>query len=124
MHVDALAPQAALHEARDVGVLGREHLFERLEQHHLAAQAREARGDLHAGGAAPDDGQAGGQLGQRPCLLGADHAPAERHSRDRSGHRAGREDHGCGRIEVAVDANGGVRGEYCRGGYPSERRLH
>ena len=61
----------------------RQHAVERLEQQHLAAQAREARGDLRARGARADDRQARGQLRQRPGLLGADHAPAELDAGDR-----------------------------------------
>ena len=58
----ALALEAALDQARDVGVLGRQHAVERLDQAHLAAQARVAGGDLGARGAGADDGQARGQL--------------------------------------------------------------
>ena len=49
--LDALALEAALDQPRDVGVLGRQHALERLEQQHLAAQPRERRGDLRARGA-------------------------------------------------------------------------
>ena len=85
MHLDPLALEAAFDQARDVGVLGRQHALERLEQAHLAAQAGVARGDLRAGGARADDRQAGGQLRQRPGLLGADDAPAELDAGDRTG---------------------------------------
>ncbi len=62
VHVDALLLESPFDETRDVGVLGRQHAIERLEQQHLAAQAREAGGDLRAGGPGADDGQAGRQL--------------------------------------------------------------
>ena len=86
--VDALALEAALDQARDVRVLGRQHAVERLEQDHLAAEPREARGDLGARGARADHRQARGQLLQRPRLLGADHAPAELDAGDRPRDRA------------------------------------
>ncbi len=77
--LDALALEAALHQARDVGVLGGEHAVEHLEQQHLAAQAREAGGDLRAGGPRSHDGQARGQLAGAPtparCRARARRAP-------------------------------------------------
>ncbi len=93
MYVDLLALEPALDEPRDVGVLARQHAVERLEQQHVAAQAREARGDLRARGAGADDGETSRQLGQRPRLLCADHAAAELDAGHRAGDRPCREDH-------------------------------
>ncbi len=94
----AVAAQAALDQARDVGVLGGEHAVEHLEQQHLAAQAHERRGDLRARRPRPHDGQPRRHLGQRPRLLGAEHAPAELHAGDRAPRRAGGEHHGRGLV--------------------------
>ena len=69
---------------RDVGVLARQHAVERLEQQHLAAQARVAGRDLRAGRARADHREPGGQLLKRPRLLGADHVAAELDAGDRA----------------------------------------
>ena len=81
--LDPLFLEPALDELGDVGVLGRQHAVERLEQQHLAAEARVGGGDLRARGAGADDGERARQLGERPGLLGADHAAAEVDARDR-----------------------------------------
>ena len=79
---------------------------------HLAAQARVAGGDLGARRAGADDRQAGGQLGQRPRLLGADHAAAELDAGDRPGDRAGGEDHAAGAVgRLLADAHVAVGGQ-------------
>ncbi len=90
--LDALLLEAALGELGDVGVLGRQDAVEALEEPDLDAQARVRGGDLGARRAGADDGQRRGQLVERPRLLGADDAAAERRARDRPLHRAGGED--------------------------------
>src|SRR3954471_6342047 len=77
VHLDPLLLEAALGELGDVGVLGRQHAVERLEEGDLHAEARVGRGDLGARCAGADDDHGPGQLLERPRLLGADHALAE-----------------------------------------------
>ena len=92
-----------------------QHAVEHLQQQHLAAQPREARGDLRARGPGADDRQARGQLWQRPRLLGADHAPAELHAGDRPRDRAGGEDHrGGARARARRRARGSPPPARCR----------
>src|SRR5215218_452726 len=88
----------------DVGVLGREHAVERLEEQHVGAEPAERGRDLRARRAGADDGERLRQLLQRPRLLGADHAAAELRAGDRLGHRAGREHDRLARLDLrAVD---------------------
>jgi hypothetical protein len=91
VELDALLLEPALGELGDVGVLGRQHAVERLEELDLRAQARVGRGDLGARRAGADDHELRRQLAQRPRLLRADDAPAELRPRDRLLHRAGGE---------------------------------
>ena len=104
----------------DVGVLGREHAVERLEQQHLGAEAPVGGGDLGARRAGADDGHRLRQLLERPRLLGADHAAAELGAGDRLGDRAGGEDDrlarlDLGAVEVAADLDVAVVGDASRG---------
>ena len=82
---DALLLQAALGELGDVGVLGRQHPLERLEQQHLDAEPGVGRRDLRARRAGADDGH---RLRQLLDLLGADHPAAELGAGDRLLDRA------------------------------------
>jgi hypothetical protein len=78
-----------------------------------SSASSKAGGDLGARRSRADDGQAGGQLGQRPGLLGADDAVAEVHAGDRAGGGAGREDDGGGAQQLIAHAHiplGGQRG--------------
>ena len=96
--LDVLLGERAAGDLRDVGVLGREHAVERLEQEHLRAHAPVGGRDLGAGRAGADHRQRLRQLLERPRLLGADHAAAEARAGDGLGDRAGREDHRLGLV--------------------------
>ena len=100
----------------DVGVLGREHAVERLEEQHLGAEPRVGGGDLRARRAGADDGQRLRQLLERPRLLGADHAAAELACRgSASGPSRWRGRSPCAAsISVAVDGRPCPRRRGCR----------
>ena len=107
-----LLGELAAGDLGDVGVLGREHAVERLEQQHVGAEAAVGGGDLRARRAGADDGERLRQLLQRPRALGADHAPAELRAGDRLGHRARREDDRLARLDLrAVDGDLALAGE-------------
>ena len=113
--VDVLLAQPAPDDLRDVGVLGGDDAVERLEQHHLRAEAPVGGGDLHARRAGAGDDHRLGQRLEPPRLLGADDAPAELRAGQRLGDRAGGEDHrlglDLGAVEVAADLDVAVVGD-------------
>ena len=88
----------------DVGVLGRQHAVERLEEQHLGAEPPVGGGDLRARRAGADDGErlrAAPRAPRRPrCRSRARRTPC----RDRLRDRAGREHDRLARLDlVAVD---------------------
>ena len=76
--LDVLLGERAAGDLGDVGVLGRQHAVEHLEEQDLGAEATVGGRDLRARRARAEHRDLLRQLGQRPRLLGADHAAAER----------------------------------------------
>ena len=108
----ALALEAALDQLGDVGVLGGQHALECLEQEHLDAQPRVARGDLGTRGAGADDApsiagsSASAQASSVPITRPPNCAPGIG-----SLDRAGGEHDRLGRDLLAADRHGALAGQ-------------